>query len=383
MVGSSLGTRPNQDEIEISLFGPGFGESLLLHLGLDCWVVIDSCLSSDTDEPAPIRYLKSIGVDPAQSIRLVLATHWHDDHIRGISDIFAIAQNAKFLCSAALRSSEFSELVEFSKSLMTEESGATEFSRVMKILVGRGGRSRRASIGPEFVLAGQILDRRNSQLPYEIHALSPSSASLNLAFNEISNQVNEIRTRIPGSRGTKKRIVAQGPNHVAVVLWLKIGDTAVLLGSDLEETANLNTGWTVIVDSSVRPSGKAEVFKVPHHGSSTSHQPRVWQEMVETQPLVVLTPFLNGRILKPSASEVQQILSYTPHAYITSPVKQRQTKWASKTVEKTIKDTVIDIREVPRTMGQVRLRKKHPSVGKGEWRVDLIGSARSLNLAHA
>lgn len=383
MVGSSLGTRPNEDEIEISLFGPGYGESLLLHLGLDYWVVIDSCLSSGTDEPAPIRYLKSIGVDPAQSIRLVLATHWHDDHIGGISDIFSIAQNAKFFCSAALRASEFSQLVEFSKSIMTDISGASEFSRIMNVLEGRGGRSRKASIGPEFVLAGQILDRRNNQLPYEIHALSPSSASLSLAFTEISDQVKEITTRRPGARSTKRRIVAQGPNNVAIVLWVKIGETAVLLGSDLEETANPNTGWTVIVDSAVRPSGKAEVFKVPHHGSSTSYQPRVWQEMVETQPLVVVAPFLNGRVLKPSVSEVEQILFHTTHAYITSPVKRRQTKWASNTIEKTIKETVIDIREVPRTMGQVRLRKKHPSVRNEEWQVDLLGAARDLKLAHA
>jgi len=383
LVGSSIGTRPDQDEIEISLFGPGYGESLLLHLGLDYWITIDSCLSSDTDEPAPIRYLKSIGVDPAQSIRLVLATHWHDDHIRGISDIFATAKNAKFLCSAALRYPEFSDLIELSKTLMTDESGASEFSRVMNVLKERGGRTRRASIGPEFVLAGQILDRRDTQLHYEIHALSPSNASLSLAFHEINNQVKEITTSVPGSRGTKKRIVAQPPNDVAVVLWLKIGDTAVLLGSDLEETANPYTGWTVIVDSSVRPSGKAEVFKVPHHGSSTSHQPRVWEEMLEPHPLVVLTPFLRGQVLKPSFSEVQEILSYTPNAYITASAKPKRTKWTDKAVERTIKETVINIHEIPRVMGQIRLRKKHPSVRNEEWMVDLIGSARRLELAHA
>ncbi|MDL1889210.1 hypothetical protein FBQ96_06455 [Nitrospirales bacterium NOB] len=376
-----MSRKPDDDEIEISIFGPGYGESILLHLGLDYWAVIDSCPSFNSSEPAPLRYLRSVGVDPAESVRLILATHWHDDHIRGISDIFSVAKNAKFFCSAALRSREFTDLVCLSQKLMTDDPGTNEFSKVMRVLEERGGRQRKASIGPEFVIAGQIMARREPPLPFELHALSPSSASLNLAFHEIKNSLENATAGTTLSQRTKRRIVAQEPNHVAIALWLKMGDRAVLLGSDLEETANASTGWTVIADSSVRPPGKADVFKVAHHGSDTAHQPRVWDEMLEAAPIAALTPFINGRLLIPSASEAQRILSYTPHAYITSPVKTKRTKWANKTVEKTINETVLNIYEVPQSTGQVRLRRKH-SQGEASWNVELLGSACELQFAH-
>ncbi len=35
---------PEPDEIEVSLIGPGYGESVLVHLGDGEWVVADSCV---------------------------------------------------------------------------------------------------------------------------------------------------------------------------------------------------------------------------------------------------------------------------------------------------------------------------------------------------
>ena len=75
----TFGKPPQADQIEISLFGPGFGECCLIHLGSGQWVVIDSCLHSDTGEPAALYYLRQISVEPADTIRLIIATHWHDD----------------------------------------------------------------------------------------------------------------------------------------------------------------------------------------------------------------------------------------------------------------------------------------------------------------
>ncbi len=382
MAGSSSSRKPDDDEIEISIFGPGYGECILLHLGFGYWAAIDSCPAFNSSEPAALHYLSSIGVDP-ECIRLILATHWHDDHIRGISDIFLAAKNSKFYCSAALRSQEFTDLVILSKKLMTDDPGTNEFNKVMRILGERGGRQRKASIGPEFVIAGQVMARRDQPLPFELHALSPSSASLTLAFNEIKSCLENTTAGKTVRQRTKKRIVAQEPNHVAIALWLKLGDRAVLLGSDLEESANPSTGWTVIADSLVRPSGRADVFKIAHHGSETAHQPRVWEEMLEDESIAAVTPFINGRLQIPSESDVRRILSCTRRAYITSPVKTKRTRWANKTVEKTINDTVLSIYEFPQSTGQIRLRRKHSSSnGAANWNVELLGSACELHLAH-
>jgi hypothetical protein len=48
---------PNADELEISLFGPGYGESLALHLGNGQWMIVDSCVDSSSRRAAALGYL--------------------------------------------------------------------------------------------------------------------------------------------------------------------------------------------------------------------------------------------------------------------------------------------------------------------------------------
>ena len=74
---------PDSDQIEVSLFGPGYGECVVLHVGDGAWVIVDSCIDQD-DNPVALKYLNEIGIDLAQNVNLIVATHWHDDHIRGL-----------------------------------------------------------------------------------------------------------------------------------------------------------------------------------------------------------------------------------------------------------------------------------------------------------
>jgi len=36
--------KPEKDEIEVSIFGPGYGECIVIHIGNNEWVVIDCIL---------------------------------------------------------------------------------------------------------------------------------------------------------------------------------------------------------------------------------------------------------------------------------------------------------------------------------------------------
>ena len=67
-------TGPRPDEIEVSLLGPGYGESVVVHLGDGEWMVVDSCTGRD-GEPAALKYLDRIGVDPGSAVRMIVATH--------------------------------------------------------------------------------------------------------------------------------------------------------------------------------------------------------------------------------------------------------------------------------------------------------------------
>ena len=351
MDGSSLANPPRSEEIEVSAFGPGYGESIIAHVGLGDWVVIDSCLDRDSGSSAAIKYLRSISVDPSTSVRLVVATHWHDDHMRGLASVFEECKSAKFICSASLRSSEFLTLVHgLGKRSMMTNSGVEEFFNIVQGLKQRVVSSRPESRGPEFAIADRLLWRREGSLPAEVYALSPSSATIALAYGEIAQL-------LPTAGQPKRRAIALDPNRVAVALWVRVGDIAVLLGSDLEETGDLAAGWSAIVYSQTRPSGKASIFKIPHHGSATADHAGVWSEMLTEKPFAVLTPFVSGNVGLPTRRDVERICNCTTNAYTTARLMTRLTRKRHRAVEKTIGETVRSIRVIAGPTGHVRLRQ--------------------------
>lgn len=38
------GAAPATDEIELTLFGPGYGEAIAVHLGEGAWLLVDPCV---------------------------------------------------------------------------------------------------------------------------------------------------------------------------------------------------------------------------------------------------------------------------------------------------------------------------------------------------
>ena len=104
-------TGPRPDEIEVSLLGPGYGESVVVHMGGGEWMVVDSCTGRD-GKPAALDYLDRIGVDPRSGVKMIVATHWHDDHTRGMARMVEKCLSARFCCAAALRDKELLAVVD-------------------------------------------------------------------------------------------------------------------------------------------------------------------------------------------------------------------------------------------------------------------------------
>jgi beta-lactamase superfamily II metal-dependent hydrolase len=364
---------PKPDQIEISLFGPGYGEGLLLHVGDNNWLIVDSSIDPLSKQPTILDYLQEIGVDPSKRVKLVVATHWHDDHIRGLAEIYRRCELAEFVTSAALRSGEFLTLVNaLGKRAMMETSGVQEFQNVLKVLEKR---KLSGSISPIFAVADRLIWKKDISLydngfPCEVHSLSPSDESIRLALVEISSL-------LPEERQPKTRIVAQKPNHTAVVLWVRIGDVRVLLGSDLENTGNRSTGWTLIINSKTRPEGKACVFKIPHHGSENADHPLIWSEMLEEDPISALCPFILGGNILPRKSDVKRICENTQYAFATTNVLSKRVKFEDKTVEKTVRETVKAMKYSNPSFGHVRVRSSsiQPPIS---WAIDLFRDALPL-----
>jgi glyoxylase-like metal-dependent hydrolase (beta-lactamase superfamily II) len=102
---------PAADDVEVSVFGHGYGECVVVHTGGGHWLVVDSCTLRESGRPVALAYLDAIGVAPS-SIRWIVATHWHDDHVAGIGAMFQAANEAAFIASSALRGKEFLALVD-------------------------------------------------------------------------------------------------------------------------------------------------------------------------------------------------------------------------------------------------------------------------------
>jgi hypothetical protein len=361
----SIDVKPELDELEVTLIGPGFGESVVVHLGGNRWIVVDSCRDSVSGLPAPLQYLQTLGVDPATSVVLIAASHWHDDHIRGLADVVEACCAAKFCCSSALKKDEFIALVtKFeSQNAVKGGSGVRELHKIYSLLEGRSATYATADRRLYQVTGGNS----GHGYPCEVWSLSPSDRQLERFFVELGELV-------PAVRETKYRLSATNRNDLSVVLWVSVGEEMVLLGADLEERGEDDTGWSAIVSSAAKPNGKASVFKIPHHGSVTGHNADVWGTMLSQESVGVVSPFNRGHKKLPSIDDVDRISQFTNDAYVTSVPRSRSVKKRSAAVERAVRDTVGKLRPAEIDTGTIRLRKKIGDPA-AKWRVELFNRA--------
>ena len=375
-VNSSDGNKsqsPNTTEIEVSVFGPGFGESIVVHLGDGEWAIVDSCLEPANQQPAAREYLKQLGVDVATAVKLVVATHWHDDHIRGLGAILRACTSAQFFCSAALRGPEITELVElYGRQLLLDTTGVTEFAQVIDELTRRAENGRpRHFVTPEFAVANLRLWFRAGpgKVLAEIHALSPSSAAMGVAQARLSHLTqNPLPRRLP----------PLSPNHASVVLWIKVGGVEVLLGSDLEEQSDQRLGWSAIVNSTMRVPISAEVCKTAHHGSENGDHAGIWKVLLQPRPVTVTTPFVRGNVSLPTKAVAQRICDRSSPAYLTAFPVTKKVPRRSHAVDRTIQGAVRWIRQVQPVQGHVRLRRDINSPASQGWAEEMFGAAVRL-----
>jgi hypothetical protein len=352
---------PLADEIEVSLFGPGYGEAVAVHLGSGDWLLVDSCLNDDR-QPAALAYLKSMGIDPGQAVKLLVASHWHDDHVKGIADVFAASTSATFSCAWAMTQKEFLQIAHQYQASDNSVAGSrtTELVKIINLLEGRPP--------IKWTGADKVLLASSGRTPYQITSLSPSDLRAQLFLKEIAKLV-------PVPKETRRAAVDISPNHVASALWVSALGEDILLGSDLEEVADPNCGWSAIVSSTGRPAGKAGVFKVAHHGSLTGHNDDVWSKMLTAQPVAILTPFNKSGGL-PRTADVQRILEKTPRGYATARPTSKAAVKRDKAVERMVDSVAISFQRAQPKCGHIQLRKR-PGVD-ATWRVSLDGNACEL-----
>lgn len=361
------------------MFGPGYGESLLIHTGNNRWIIVDSCKKSRSSSPAAIEWLRSIGVDANEAVTHVVATHWHDDHVRGLGETLEQCASATFVCSSALLSKELIALFEeATQPLHAHSSGVDEIRRVVAELRRRkvNASAKVVGLGFEFAKANTRLVCDEGTPACEVWSLSPSSAEIELSLREFAKMLND------SPKNSAKPVVRPSkPNDTAVVLWMKIGERILLLGSDLEErrssprsSAASDCGWTAILASGSRPKSAAELFKVAHHGSETGHHDEIWSTLLGFTPLSLMTPFVRGKCRLPNDGDKARILALSGEAYISAPLQPKKYKprdrvvaWAYQGKNPT----------VPGAMGHIRARASALDPAS-QWEIQLLEGALAL-----
>jgi beta-lactamase superfamily II metal-dependent hydrolase len=356
---SAWNAQPDSDEVEITFFGPGYGESSVIHVGNGQWLIIDSCITDHPRLPAPIHYLQSLGVDLRLQISKIIATHWHDDHVRGLSEVLRSCPDASFVCSAALRTDEFFNLVSaYSGTDFKNTSGVDEFSAIFGDFAQQGRVAQAALEGRNLV---KPLDRVHSSCTIQV--LYPSDKAW-------WHSVADFGRLLPTPYTPKTRLLSN-PNNTSVVVWISVLGAEILLGADLEVTTMPGTGWAYIC-SQHNPSKMASVFKVPHHGSVSSYYPVVWSQMLAPGVYACVTPYQRGRNFLPTSTDIDTLKSHTANAFITSRMQQRRIK-RPPNIQKLITASAKNQHCIFRGKGHVTFRIKGSS-----HRVKLEGAAEKL-----
>lgn len=350
------GSPPNSDEVELTVFGPGYGEAVALHLGDGGWLLVDSCLSPQSRKPASLEYLQKIGVPLAQ-VHSIVASHWHDDHVKGLSEIVKNCPSAELHISSAFSDAEaLAFLAAYGgSSAAAHTAGAKELVNSLNASASNFLTSHKTLLW-EGVVQGRCM---------RVAAFSPTPAAT-------KQSVARMAKLMPKANAPIKHIPELSPNLEAIVLSVDIGDEAILLGSDLEDHGQL--GWSSIVsDKFCLGNRKASTYKVAHHGSVTGEHIGIWTDLLNSTPTSVLTPFIKGSVQLPSAADSSRLAKNSSSVYISSDGSKRPQ--LDTGLQRRMSAIAKKIVPVNTGFGVIRLRKK---LGATDWNVDLFGNAKRL-----
>jgi hypothetical protein len=369
--------QPAPDQIEVCVFGPNYGECVVVHLGNGNWVIIDSCLHEG--QPIAIAYLQALGLDPARSIRAVIATHWHDDHYRGLSQILASAPAAHIWISSVLTDEEFLRFALRMSKNRTSVAGhkLDELLRVIDDI------RRRRSVGQltfGYASARTAIFRLDGSIsghgyPCEVMALSPS-------HGDLSEFLERIVANMPRARQTKRAVPSPSPNHASVAAVVSVGPLGIVLGADVENSGRPTAGWEAILGAhKLQPFGpRASLHKASHHGSENAHNEGIWHDLLTANPLTVLTPWRKGARRLPNDDGARNILRLSQNAFTTALDARSRSRRDGRPlgVQRFLREhRGIRLRSLAVPFGAVRFRTR--DISTATWDRELFGDACHLS----
>jgi len=320
----------------------------VLHFGQGKWFIIDSCICPKTKQPIALQYLQDIGVDVGEQVVGILISHWHSDHIKGASVLLKACTNAKLYLSFALMSKEALYVASLYKNDIFAEAGKDirEFGEIVKFLFETGDKNR-------FVLVKTrhtFFDYRDT-IPARLVALSPSDAAVTQAISLLA----QLKTKAGDNR--IRNVVPVSENLNAVAIHFSFGGFSAILGSDLEEKGDFQTGWSAIFKdnlSSELSLSTSSLFKVSHHGSQTGHHEKIWQDLLIKKPLSMTTPFTRSGL--PTPDNIKRLQELSSDFLITRDPQVKSLIKRDNMVERELRAIVKERKSINDKMGHIQIR---------------------------
>jgi len=311
---------PNKNEVEISVFGPGYGESIVLHIPEIGWGVVDSCITriGNTYVVPALNYLLELLPPTFPRLAFVVLTHPHKDHYEGIEKVLRqYPGGTERVCRYD------GDGIRELKLYLTQQRvagnyvlrGLVDVFKAMEEAVKSGTQFRRLG---EMAL---VFDLKNvsvegyGKTDIRMMALSPSATSS-------QKYVEMLFKAFPQNGKPIFPINDEAHNLISVALLLDIGDIQVILGSDVENGLQANTGWNGIISNKDCPELWANLVKVSHHGSENGFNPLAWEQHCrKMRPLAIVTSFRQGKTILPKNEDIQNLKKVSHKVGLTSPLR--------------------------------------------------------------
>ncbi len=354
---------PDPDEIEIHLFGRGYGEALAIHFGAGEWMAVNLTLTL-SGVPWIFEYFRALGIGRNQ-IRDLIVTHWHTDHIRGAAEILShAAPDARLILSSGGQSAEFMRMVARCSGSRLDAAKAAAFEMHELFQIIRRRKKKSLPRNMRFVGRDSVL-QSCSTTPARLTFLAPSEFDCAAALSYFGSKEASTREQPFPYIGFPE-------NHASIVLLLELGENVIFLGGDRENHSDQERGWTIVLASkaSLAPAKQASVFKISHHGSVTGYCAELWPDHLAADCINIVSAYTKLVRPIPNSEMLNRYKRHSPHLYCTS-IPRRSRRY-HRTIVSGSGPRILYEGKVHE--GSIRLRKRRCVAG-APWSVALFGAA--------
>jgi hypothetical protein len=295
--------------LRIYLFGASKGETIVLHLPDGRWGLVDY-YSSDLARPRSHPAWKLLAGHGVKELAFVCLTHPHDDHFRGMSEVFGGFEVEAFWSPCGLDLDEFQFLKAYFKAAAEwadraeQMEKATELKSIFDAVAKHGCRYEDVNSGR--LLYPNPIDEKSE---FKIWGLAPSSRRTREYKKKLLRSFRGGLFRGPVPRGAH--------NEASVALRLDFKGTRVVLGGDVE-----SGGWLNVLEDHTSDLLTSKVVKISHHGSTNGYCEALWPTISTSGGVVAaLTPY--RRFGLPDHRAITHIRGHAGEVHTAGPIGPR------------------------------------------------------------